>query len=257
MLGDSVISQFTNYIDQQIKRSRVSSMLAWPPGGYIGQMLQTAIMYDTFEAALTSGSLSILDNLNHIRARLYAMERGTTGSGTWMYAGSPLAGSPAEHIYWYMSGAESSGSPVIADVFAQPITGSFTSGSLTSNEARLNIQAKGSLENKVAEIRLEAIGYEERSSGGLVIKDDKTITTDCEITLRGQHLLGDKIGIGTLSPAEALTLGSAKKIGWEASVGVVDTNLYRSAANVLKTVEANIRGRRKAKREVLVSVYSV
>jgi len=29
------------------------------------------------------------------------------------------------------------------------------------------------------------------------------------------------------------------------------------AANVLKTVEANIHGRRKAKREVLVSVYSV
>jgi YgiT-type zinc finger domain-containing protein len=29
------------------------------------------------------------------------------------------------------------------------------------------------------------------------------------------------------------------------------------AANVLKTVEASVRGRRKAKREVLVPVYSV
>ena len=37
--------------------------------------------------------------------------------------------------------------------------------------------------------------------------------------------------------------------------GECGTRYY--TANVLKTVEANIRGRRKAKREVLVSVYSV
>ena len=44
-----------------------------------------------------------------------------------------------------------------------------------------------------------------------------------------------KVGIGTTSPAEALTLASSYKIGWEASAGSVDTNLYRSAANTLKT----------------------
>jgi len=48
----------------------------------------------------------------------------------------------------------------------------------------------------------------------------------------------DKVGIGTASPAETLTLPSAGKIGWEASAGVVDTNLYRSAADTLKTDDA-------------------
>jgi len=43
------------------------------------------------------------------------------------------------------------------------------------------------------------------------------------------------VGIGTTSPAEALTLASSYKIGWEASAGSVDTNLYRSAADTLKT----------------------
>ena len=46
------------------------------------------------------------------------------------------------------------------------------------------------------------------------------------------------LGVGTTVPVELLSLASAGKIGWEASVGVVDTNLYRSAADTLKTDDA-------------------
>ena len=45
----------------------------------------------------------------------------------------------------------------------------------------------------------------------------------------------DRIGILTKVPAEELTLSSSSAIGWEASAGTVDTNLYRSSADVLKT----------------------
>jgi len=47
--------------------------------------------------------------------------------------------------------------------------------------------------------------------------------------------LTGKVGIGTAAPTELLSLISSGKIGWEASAGVVDTNLYRASANVLKT----------------------
>ncbi|MEX2055163.1 MAG: hypothetical protein WD972_03185, partial [Candidatus Andersenbacteria bacterium] len=43
------------------------------------------------------------------------------------------------------------------------------------------------------------------------------------------------VGIGTISPTEELTLASSYALGWEASAGIVDTNLYRSAANTLRT----------------------
>ena len=46
----------------------------------------------------------------------------------------------------------------------------------------------------------------------------------------------------TLEPAEKFTLGATHKIGWEASRGVVDTNLYRSAANTLKTDDSLVVG---------------
>ena len=38
------------------------------PGGFIGTLLQTLVSYDQTEAATTSGSGTLLDNLNHIRA---------------------------------------------------------------------------------------------------------------------------------------------------------------------------------------------
>ena len=47
-----------------------------PPGGFVGQLVQTQVTYDTTEAAVytTSGSSSLLDNLNHIRYRLESLE---------------------------------------------------------------------------------------------------------------------------------------------------------------------------------------
>lgn len=46
---------------------------------------------------------------------------------------------------------------------------------------------------------------------------------------------GGNVGVGSTAPAELLTLASAGKLGWEVSSGVVDTRLYRSAINTLKT----------------------
>lgn len=55
------------------------------------------------------------------------------------------------------------------------------------------------------------------------------------IVLGGTGADAVNVGLGTQQPTEELTLGSAYTIGWEASAGVVDTNLYRSAADSLKT----------------------
>lgn len=38
-----------------------------PPGGFVGKLPQSLVCYDTTEAATSSGSTSLLDNLNHIR----------------------------------------------------------------------------------------------------------------------------------------------------------------------------------------------
>ncbi len=45
-----------------------------PPGGFVGKLTQSNICYDTTEAETLSGSSSLVDNLNHIRYRIYVME---------------------------------------------------------------------------------------------------------------------------------------------------------------------------------------
>jgi hypothetical protein len=52
-----------------------------PPGGYIGWLPQTRVAYDEEELATlaTSPSGSLLDNLNHIRARINAVEASGVG----------------------------------------------------------------------------------------------------------------------------------------------------------------------------------
>ena len=58
------------------------------PGGYIGKLSQRNVAYDTTEAATlsTSGSGSLLDNLNHIRYRVQAVEN-ILGSGGGSFLG--------------------------------------------------------------------------------------------------------------------------------------------------------------------------
>lgn len=50
------------------------------PGGYIGQLIQTLVAYDTSEIATPIGSGSLWDNLNHIRHRI-AVISGLLNSG--------------------------------------------------------------------------------------------------------------------------------------------------------------------------------
>lgn len=85
------------------------------------------------------------------------------------------------------------------------------------------------------------------TSGDLIIDGHQTKGTPGIVIINnynnGQVLLGKgggNIGLGingTLA-AEKATLPSDGKIGWENSPGVVDTNLYRNAADTLKTDDA-------------------
>jgi hypothetical protein len=53
----------------------------FPPGGFIGQLPQTKVAYDTTEAATLftpMSGMSLLDNLNHIRYRIGVIESGGT-----------------------------------------------------------------------------------------------------------------------------------------------------------------------------------
>ena len=52
-----------------------------PPGGFIGQLAQRYVAYDTTEAATLSGESSLVDNLNHIRYRVQQLETGSGGGG--------------------------------------------------------------------------------------------------------------------------------------------------------------------------------
>jgi hypothetical protein len=58
------------------------------------------------------------------------------------------------------------------------------------------------------------------------------------LTLQPTAGVGAQVGIHTTAPIEALTMQAADKMAWEASAGVVDTNLYRAAADSLKTDDA-------------------
>lgn len=45
-----------------------------PPGGFVGQLAQSKVCYDTSEAETLAGAASLLDNLNHIRKRVKTIE---------------------------------------------------------------------------------------------------------------------------------------------------------------------------------------
>jgi len=46
----------------------------YPPGGFVGYLPQTQVAYDLSEASSSTGSTSLLDNLNHIRYRIEGLE---------------------------------------------------------------------------------------------------------------------------------------------------------------------------------------
>lgn len=56
-----------------------------PPGGFIGQLAQGFVTYDTTEAEsldVPSGGSSLLHNLNRVRYRIAALEAGGGGGGS-------------------------------------------------------------------------------------------------------------------------------------------------------------------------------
>ena len=78
--------------------------------------------------------------------------------------------------------------------------------------------------------------------GGIAANEDITIEGTSHATKTTSYVIlqptAGNVGIGTVSPVESLTLASSYKVGWEASAGVVDTNLYRYGADYLKTDDA-------------------
>lgn len=52
------------------------------PGGFIGELIQRLVAYDTTEAATLSGQDNLVDNLNHIRYRVSQLETGGVGGGS-------------------------------------------------------------------------------------------------------------------------------------------------------------------------------
>lgn len=81
-----------------------------PPGGYIGLLPQSRVTYDTTEAEIlgfisenpydASGTLvsgSLVDNLNHIRYRIAALEGGGVPSGDWVTEFIDLTDTPATY----------------------------------------------------------------------------------------------------------------------------------------------------------------
>jgi hypothetical protein len=95
-----------NALERKIKASPInlggiissSGGAGGPPGGFLGMLPQTRVAYDLSEASLSgfvSGSpydpsgvlisASLLDNMNHIRYRITALEIGGSGSGVHIY----------------------------------------------------------------------------------------------------------------------------------------------------------------------------
>lgn len=59
-----------------------------PPGGTVGQLIQRSVAYDTSELATLSGSSSLVDNLNHLRARAATARALFNRSGVTLIAGT-------------------------------------------------------------------------------------------------------------------------------------------------------------------------
>jgi hypothetical protein len=146
-LGNSFIAEMTNYVDQAIKRGKLAPMSLSPLGGVLGQLSQDYIGYDTIEMEATSGSSSLLDNMNHIRQRLADLE--TSGSGVLSLAlvgqaqrtGHIQLGSGAHFEVTYNEGEN-------AFYFTPSYTNSdFDHNQLTNYEANRHIDWTNAVEN--------------------------------------------------------------------------------------------------------------
>lgn len=81
--------------------------LGGPPGGFIGQLPQTRVAYDTDEVAssgIPASGVSLLDNLNHIRYRLGILESGGSTAMTIIDDDTALSVYPVDTIHFSGAG---------------------------------------------------------------------------------------------------------------------------------------------------------
>jgi hypothetical protein len=81
-----------------------------PPGGFIGWLPQTRVSYDDLEldSLTTSGTPSLVDNLNHIRSRLSSVEKNAYGS-FYMDDGNQVITISSAGVYYQVPSGMSSG----------------------------------------------------------------------------------------------------------------------------------------------------
>lgn len=91
--------QYERLFMQRLSRGDRSISGLWldGPGGTIGLLPQNKVGYDSSELSLSSGSSTLVDNLNHIRYRLDNLEIGTAG-GIQLYTEDPA--SPSYGDMW-------------------------------------------------------------------------------------------------------------------------------------------------------------
>jgi hypothetical protein len=78
-----------------------------PPGGFIGQLSQSHVTYDTTEAATLdtpASGMSLVDNLNHIRYRIGVVESGVAATVTVIDDNVPDTFTPVDTIHFSGAG---------------------------------------------------------------------------------------------------------------------------------------------------------
>ncbi len=160
-----------------------------PPGGFVGMLPQNRISYDLSEAATDYTPISgytLVDNLNHIRYRIQALESGSSiliikDSGVVVSSGVTVIdfiGATVEEVspgYVQVTTSGGSGGPGHTHVFGETITGSGTMFSTLYkyNTGTLIVFYNGLRQNKL--YYTEDLNQQNFSTSFVVYSDDELI----------------------------------------------------------------------------------